>query len=124
MEAKKDYYNIYKSSLGSYDCFVICLSYESIYSYISTLQNELSNNIDHKGNVLIDQLLITGNKNNRFLSLTFNNGSFVFTSAKNVDAEYYYHQITSAVLKRDETLLNNSILSKKQISMILRGCVI
>lgn len=124
MKSMINYYKIYNLSSGSYDCFVICLSYESIFSYIDILQNELNSKGIHNGNILIDQLLIAGNGKNRFLSLKIKNGNFVYTSAKNVTVCHYYHQLTSSELKRNKTLLNNSILSLKQISMISRGCVI
>lgn len=118
------YYKIYNLSSGSYDCLVVCLSYESIFSYIDILQSELNSKGIRDANVLIDQLLIAGNGKNRFLSLKMENGNLVYTSAKNVEADHYYHQLTSSELKRNKVLLDNSILSPKQISMISRGCVI
>lgn len=124
MKDMVNYYKIYYLSSGSYDCLVVCLSYESIFSYINMLQNELSSKGIYNGNILIDQLLITGNRINRFLSIKVEDGNFVYTSAQNVEADHYYHQLTSSELKRNKTLLNNSILSPKQISMLSRGCVI
>ena len=124
MEDMTNYYKTYYLSSGIYSCMVICLSYESIYSYIDSLQKELNRKGIRKGNVLIDQLLITGNGKNRFLSLCIDNGNFVFTSAQNVNADYYYHQLTSSELKRNKHLLYNSILTSRQVSMILKGCVI
>lgn len=124
MKDTNNYYKIYNLSSGSYDCFVVCLSYESIFSYIDILQKELNHKGILNGNILIDQLLIAGNDKNRFLSIDIENGNFVYTSSKNVEADHYYHQLTSSELKRNQTLLYHSILSPRQISMILRGCVI
>jgi hypothetical protein len=76
------------------------------------------------GNILIDQLLITGNNNNRFLSLNIKNGSFDFSTASNVEADFLYHQLTSSELKKNRPLLDNSILSSKQKSLIRSGCVV
>lgn len=119
-----DFYKTYNLSSGSYDCFVVCLSFESIFSYIDILQKEINFQGIYNGNVLIDQLLIAGNGKNRFLSLNIEDGNFVYTSAKNVEVDPYYHQLTSSELKRNRSLLDNSILSPKQISMLSRGCVI
>lgn len=124
MKEMINYYKIYNLSDSSFDCLIVCLSYESIFSYIDILQNELNSKGIHDGNILIDQLLITGNRKNRFLSIKIENSYFVYTSAKNLEVDYYYHQLTSSELKRNQLLLENSILSSKQISMISRGCVI
>ena len=119
-----EYYKIYYLSSGSYDCLIICLSYESIFNYIDDLQNDLCIKGIINGNILIDQLLISGNGKNRFLSIKIKNGFFDLTSANNVEADHYYHQLTSFELKRDKALLDHSILSSKQIAMILGGCII
>ncbi|WP_286934697.1 MULTISPECIES: type II toxin-antitoxin system RnlB family antitoxin [Aminobacterium] len=124
MENAINYYKTYYLSSGVYDCLVVCLSYESIFTYIDALQDELNSKGIRKGKVLIDQLLISGNGKNRFLSINIDDGTFVLTSAQNVRADHFYHQLTSSELKRDKGLLDNSILSPKQISLILAGCVI
>jgi len=124
MEKMTNYYKIYTLSSGSYSCLVVCLSYESIFSYINALQNDLKHKGIENANILIDQLLISGNGKNRFLSIMFENGAFVHASAKNVETDQYYHQLTSSELKRNRRLLENSILTPKQISMISRGCVV
>jgi len=119
-----EYYKIYYLSSGNYDCLIICLSYESIFNYIDDLQNDLRNKEIINGNILIDQLLISGNGKNRFLSIKIKDGLFDLTSANNIEADQYYHQLTSFELKRNKFLLDHSILSSKQISMILGGCII
>ena len=124
MKDTTSYYKIYTLSSGKYDYLVICLSYESIFSYISALQNELRITGGENANVLIDQLLISGNGKNRFMSIVIENGDFVYASAENVEADQYYHQLTSSELMRNQELLNNSVLTPKQISMISRGCVV
>ena len=124
MQNINNYYKIYNISSSNYDCLVVCLSFESIFSYIDILQNELKNKGIQNGNVLIDQLLIAGNGKNRFLSLKIENSLFNYTSAKNVEVDHYYHKLTSSTLKTNKKLLENSILSPKQVSMISKGCVI
>lgn len=121
---KINYYKIYSLSASNYSCLVVCLSYESVFSFIDMLQDELNDTGIHNGDILIDQLLITGNSKNRFLSITIENGNFLYTSAKNIEVDHYYHQLTSTELQGNQTILNSSILSPKQISMITRGCVV
>ena len=124
VEEMTNYYKLYNLSSSNYACLVVCLSYESIFSYIEELQAELEAKDIQKGAVLIDQLLISGNGKNRFLSIELENGKFSYTTAKNVDVEQYYHQLTSSELMRNQALLKNSILTPRQISMISRGCAI
>ncbi len=118
------FFKIYNLNADLYNCMVICLTYESIFSYIDALQKAISDSGVKDGTVLIDQLLISGNGKNRFLTIKYSNGSFDYTSAKNTEANIKYHQITSYELKNDESLLENSILSNNQISLIKKGCVI
>ena len=118
------YYKLYRLNTDNYDCLVICLSYESIFTYIDVLQKAILESGIKNGTILIDQLLISGNGKNRFLALNFTNGLFDYTTAKNTDADIKYHQITSFELKRDESILENSVLTEKQIAMIKKGCIL
>lgn len=124
MNVMNKFFKIYNLNADLYDCMVVCLTYESIFSYIDALQKAISDSGVKNGTVLIDQLLISGNGKNRFLTIKYSNGSFDYTSAKNTEANIKYHQITSYELKNDESLLENSILSNNQISLIKKGCVI
>ncbi len=124
MNIMNKFFKIYNLNADLYDCMVICLTYESIFSYIDALQKAISDSGVKDGTVLIDQLLISGNGKNRFLTIKYSNGSFDYTSAQNIEANIKYHQITSYELKNDESLLENSILSNNQISLIKKGCVI
>lgn len=124
MSVMNKFFKIYNLNADLYDCMVICLTYESIFSYIDALQKAIYDSGINNGTVLIDQLLISGNGKNRFLTINYSNGLFDYTSAKNIEASIKYHQITSYELKNDETILENSILSNKQIALIKKGCVI
>ncbi|MDR1689738.1 MAG: type II toxin-antitoxin system RnlB family antitoxin [Clostridiales bacterium] len=124
MKALTKHYKIYNFSFGSYDCLIICLSYESLVDLLDGLKAELNaRNVDN-GNILIDQLLIAGNGKNRFLNIVFKEGDFILSTAKNVDADYYYHQITASEFKRNPAVLENSILSSRQVALISKGSVI
>lgn len=110
-------------STGQYQGQVICLSYESIHSYIHIIENELLKKNIHRANILIDQLLITGNNKNRFLSIEFDNGNLLFSTAININADDIYRQFTISHLKKRKDILTNSILTPQQISLIERGCI-
>jgi hypothetical protein len=92
--------------------------------YLEVLQTELQSKGILDGDILIDQLMITGNNKNRFLSLRMSDGIIDLSSARNVNVEQLYHQLTSSELRENAPLLKNSVLSSKQISMILGGCVV
>ena len=53
-------YTIIKTNVEDYDRLVLCLSFESLLTYIKKIEQTLAkDNVDEK--ILIDQLLITGN---------------------------------------------------------------
>lgn len=109
---------------ASYDWQVVCLSYDSIYSYIQLIQNDLKTQNVHKAKVVFDQLLITGNNRNRFLSIEFNDNSFLFNTAQNITPEMSIRQKTHSILIKNTKLLNNCVLTEKQVNMIKKGLVL
>lgn len=117
-------YGLICFSTGQFQCQIICLSYESIYSYIHLLEKELTKRNIMCADILIDQLLITGNNKNRFLSIKFSSGKFILSTATNINADTIYRQFTMDYLKSRTNILRNSVLSPKQITMIEHGCVL
>jgi len=113
--------NCYSSS---YDWQVVCLSYDSIYSYIQLIQNDLKTQNVRKAKVVFDQLLITGNNINRFLSIEFNDNSFLFNTAQNITPEMSIRQKTHSILLKNIRLLDNCVLTEKQVNMIKKGLVL
>lgn len=113
--------NCYSSS---YDWQVVCLSYDSIYSYIQLIQNDLKTQNVRKAKVVFDQLLITGNNINRFLSIEFNENSFLFNTAQNITPEMSIRQKTHSILLKNIRLLDNCVLTEKQVNMIKKGLVL
>lgn len=113
--------NCYSSS---YDWQVVCLSYDSIYSYIQLIQNDLKTQNVRKAKVVFDQLLITGNNINRFLSIEFDDNSFLFNTAQNITPEMSIRQKTHSILLKNIRLLDNCVLTEKQVNMIKKGLVL
>ena len=122
MQSEMNKYELICYSTGQYQGQVICLSYESIHSYIHSIENELIKKNIYKANILIDQLLITGNNKNRFLSIEFDNGNFLYSTAVNINADTIYRQFTTNHLKNRSDILKNSILTPQQIALIRKGC--
>lgn len=82
-------YKIIKTNVEGYDRLVLCLTFESLLTYIKKIECSLSGT-DTDETILIDQLLITGDGANRFMSCLFKNGKLDFRTAHTViPAEYY-----------------------------------
>lgn len=82
-------YKIIKTNIEGYDRLVLCLTFESLLTYIKKIECSLSGT-ETDEIILIDQLLITGDGANRFMSCLFKNGKLDFRTAHTViPAEYY-----------------------------------
>lgn len=108
---------------NDYDGMILCLSYESIFSYLHSIETEtLVKN--STGELLIDQLLITGNTENRYISCMYNFGKIIISSAKYVNPDNYYKSLSCKILKNNVDCLKNSILSNQQKEDILNNIII
>ena len=106
-------YVILQTNREEYDRFVLCLSSESLLSYISKIEDTLA--LDAKEErILIDQLLVTGNGTNRFLSCEFANGKIDFATARIVVPDEYYRKEAIVWLHDHDSYVENSILTEKQ----------
>lgn len=106
-------YVILRTNGEKYGRFVLCLSSESLLSYIGKIEDTLA--LDGKEEkILIDQLLITGNGTNRFLSCEFSNGKMDFATARIVAPDGYYRKATIAWLHNNYSYVESSILTEEQ----------
>lgn len=104
---------IHKVKKSGYDRFLLCLTFESIATYKSLV--ELSPLIMHQtGKILIDQLLVTGNGQNRFISCEYLNGILDFTTAQAVQANNCFKSISVKWLNTHYAYVENSILTEDQ----------
>ena len=81
-------------------------------------------NLENGQKVLFDQLLQTGDSNNRFLSLKFANGKFDLSSIQHIDKEQIdetLYKFISDFLRNEQRLLRYSILLEEQKNFILSG---
>ena len=113
-------YVIIKLNDGRYNAFLLCLTFESILNYLESIEKELIIQQNH-GNILIDQLLVTGNGPNRFLSCFFRHGKLDISSAHTATPGTHYRELSLRLLQRNYSSLRNSILTNQQRDSIKRG---
>lgn len=103
--------------------YLVCLNYDSVLNYLNEIESEglLQAN---EGTLLIDQLLVTGNGRNRFLSCDFSNGKLKLNSAKNVDGSKTFKLLTSQILFKYLDKIKHSILTDEQVEAIRHGCAV
>ena len=106
-------YMIFKTNTEDYDRFVLCLSFESILTYIKEIENVLAQDKSEK-KILIDQLLITGNGANRFMSCNFTEGRLDFKTARIVSPAECFKKETVSWLHENYLYVENSILTEEQ----------
>ena len=106
-------YIIFDANVDGYDKYVLCLSFESLLSYIEKIEAVLAEETTEK-RILIDQLLITGNGTNRFMSCVFSNGRLDFKTAQNVTPTEFFRKETVKWLHDNYSYVENSILTEDQ----------
>lgn len=108
-----DEYAILKTNAEDYSRMVLCLSSESLLTYIKEIEQTLAeDNLD--GKVLIDQLLITGNGSNRFMSISFSHGKFDMKTAQTVNPSEPCRKETIKWLHDNYHYVEYSILTAEQ----------
>lgn len=106
-------YVVLQTNRAEYDRLVLCLSSESLLSYINEIEDALA--LDKKEErILIDQLLITGNGSNRFLGCEFAYGKLNFATARIVVPDEYYRKEAISWLHDHSSYVENSILTDEQ----------
>lgn len=115
-------YEICEATDNEYDVFLLCLTSESLISYLGNVEKDILL-LHPSGHLLIDQLLITGNGQNRYLSCLYHNGKIDMTSFKNVFPNDYYRNLSLNLLQRNIDFLSNSILTDCQKERIKKGIV-
>lgn len=109
-------YIIKEIERDGYNRFLLWLSAESILDHLSSIEDSL-NMANTTGKVLIDQLFITGDNMNRFMSCEFKNGKFDFRTARIVYPTEYFRMETTEWLKKNYRYVENSILTETQRKM-------
>jgi len=115
--------NYLLKQLNDYQCYLICMDYNSIRYYLDDIANEplIQSNA---GDLIIDQLLVAGNGKNRFFTCQFSYGEIKLDTAKNIKSNDTYRRISSELLKQNIDLLKYSILTDNQVESIRHGQVV
>lgn len=106
-------YVIIDTSIEGYDKLILCLSPENLLAYIAKIENALARS-HISGRILFDQLLLTGNSTNRFMSCDFSEGKLDFGTTHIVKPTDYIRQETVKWLHNNFNYVQNSILTEEQ----------
>lgn len=106
-------YIILNTNADGYDGLVLCLTFESFLSYVKKIELVLTEE-RKKERILIDQLLITGNGTNRFMSCEFSDGKLDFETAQIVNPADFFRRETVEWLHDNYSYVENSILTEEQ----------
>ncbi len=116
-------YIIFETNVEGYVQFVLCLSSESLITYIDKIEDTLAKN-NTSGRILFDQLLFTGNNTNRFMSCDFSEGRLNFGTAHMVTPTYYFQRKTVDWLHDNYSYVENSILTEAQRQKIKENIIL
>ena len=111
---------IEKIDFCGYDRFLLCLTFESIVNYLSEIESA-PEMVTCSGKVLIDQLLVTGDGDNRFISCSFLNGKLDMATAQIVIPDGRFRSITTERLHENYIYVERSILTEHQRDCIRKG---
>ena len=105
---------------GDYDRFLLWLSLESLIDHLSSIE-ESPNIINSSGKILIDQLFITGDGDNRFICCEFKNGKLDLNTAHVVFPVDFFRKETVQWLHDNYYYVENSILTESQRQKVKDG---
>lgn len=116
MQDYKDYL-LREAHTEDFDGFLICFNHEGLMAYLDQIEQEPYIQ-DNKGTLLIDQLLVTGNGKNRFLSVPFDHGTMILEEADMIEPDLSYRKKSSEYLNEHSHLLTNTILTDQELEYI------
>lgn len=110
-------YILYALNDKKYGFLLLCLSHENVFSFYEKVQrNPIIQ--QGKGLILLDQLLVTGNGNNRFVSIPYDCGRMDFSNAHNVTVDNTIRELSVLLLNSNIDSLQNTILTESQQEMV------
>lgn len=115
-------YVIKKINIEGYDRFLLWLSFESLLDHISCIE-ESPNMLKTSGKILIDQLFLTGDGDNRFISCDIKDGKLDFRTARIVTPAEFFRKETVQWLHDNYGYVENSILTETQRQKVREGIV-
>lgn len=118
-------FDIIKLNEENVEILVIMKTSESPFEFVSELQEKLQE-IKFSGTLIIDELLHSGNTEERFIKGSFNGHSFDDSKFRfeNIARKSIIRNYICEYLKSEEDVLLYSGLTVNQQKLILKGCVI
>lgn len=111
---------IKETNIGGYDRFLLWLSFESLIDHLGSIEEDPSM-VNSSGKILIDQLFITGDGDNRFISCDFKNGKLDFKTAHIVLPMDFFRMETVQWLHDNYHYVEHSILTESQRQKVKDG---
>lgn len=111
---------IEKIDFCGYNRFLLCLTFKSVVNYLSEIESA-PEMVTCSGKVLIDQLMVTGDGDNRFISCNYLNGKLDMTTAQIVIPDDRFRSITIERLHENYIYVEHSILTEHQRECIKKG---
>ena len=111
---------IKETNKDGYDRFLLWLSYESLIDHLGCSEKD-PNMVNSSGKILIDQLFITGNGDNRFICCDFKNGKLDFKTAHIVSSVDSFRKETVQWLHNNYRYVEYSILTETQRQKVKAG---
>ena len=112
----KDYI-LYRLDDKLYGVLLLCLSHENVFSFCEDIRKEPLIKCG-RGNILLDQLLVTGNGNNRFVIIPYEYGVIDFSKAHNTTVNSKIRELSVELLNANVASLHNTILTDTQQEMV------
>lgn len=111
---------------NEYKFAIVSASYETPFSCLNEISNELSMYNPSKYKILFDLLLNMGNSSDRFIEAFFDGKELSKTSFKTIslNKRSELRKITTNYFKENLYMLDNSVLSSIQKKMLGKGLVI
>ena len=113
---------IKETNTDGYDRFLLWLSFESLLDHLVSIE-EAPNMVNSSGKILIDQLFITGDGDNRFICCDFKNGKLDFKTARIVSPVESFRKETVQWLHDNYGYVEHSILTESQRHKVKNGIV-
>ena len=104
---------VQKTKSKDYDAVLLLLSTESVIEQIKVIEDD-SNIKESSGTLLIDQLFLTGNNENRFISCSFTNGKLDLETIHVTQPDSFIQKEIAEWLYNHYEYVENSILTKSQ----------
>lgn len=101
------------------DQYVFLTDVESIENQLLEIYEELKEKLGHSFSIIIDAFLRTGYDYNRFIEIKYNEGKYVGSLIVNYrDIPFELKMKSEDLLRTDISLLEDSLLSKRNIDII------